>query len=250
MMSDSETSSWPANARERIVVALDVESEVEAYAIAAELRGAVGAFKIGLQLFTAAGPQMVRRFVEDGFKIFLDLKFLDIPNTAANASVEAARLGVWMFNLHASGGREMMRRASEAVSESCDRENRDRPIMIGVTVLTSSDSNSMSELGIGESVSKHVQRLARLAFDSGLDGVVASAQEIGPVRAAVNNDHFLTVTPGIRSGSATVDDQKRVTTLTAALTAGSDYVVIGRPITSSKDRIEAVDRMLEEKISE
>jgi orotidine-5'-phosphate decarboxylase len=246
MISETETSSWPADARERIIVALDVESEIEAHAIAAELRGAVGAFKIGLQLFTAAGPQMVRRFVEDGFKIFLDLKFHDIPNTAAKASIEAAKLGVWMFNLHASGGGEMMRTASEAVSEWCGRENRRRPIMIGVTVLTSSDSDSMSELGIGESVSRQVQRLARLAFESGLDGVVASAQETGSIKDAVNSDHFLTVTPGIRSGSATVDDQKRVTTLSAALTAGSDYVVIGRPITSSKDRGAAVDRMLQE----
>ncbi len=246
MTSAAETSSWTVDARKRIIVALDVDSETEAFSVAKELRSSVGAFKIGLQLFTSAGPRVVRGLVEDGFKVFLDLKFHDIPTTVAKASVEAAKMGVWMFNLHAAGGSEMMRRAREEVSEMCDRENCVRPIVIGVTVLTSSDAPSMKEMGIDESVSDRVVRLARLAAASGLDGVVASAQEVKQIRSAVKANKFLTVTPGIRSGTATVDDQKRVTTLRAALSAGSDYVVIGRPITGSSDRARAVDQMLEE----
>ncbi len=246
MISGSETSTSPDDARKRIIIALDVATEDEAYKIAANLRDSVGAFKVGLQLFTAAGPRVVKKLVDDGFKIFLDLKFHDIPNTAAKASVEAAKMGVWMFNLHASGGGEMMRAAREEVREWCSRSNVTRPIMIGVTVLTSADSGSMSELGTSESVSERVSRLARLASQSGIDGVVASAQEVGAIRRSVADEEFLIVTPGIRSVTATVDDQKRVTTLRGALTAGSDYVVIGRPITGSSDPAAAVDRMLEE----
>lgn len=246
MHSATESFSPFADARRRIIVALDVEREVDAIAIADELRDSVGAFKIGLQLFTAGGPQMVSRFVDRGFRIFLDLKFHDIPNTVAKASVEAARLGVWMFNMHASGGSQMMRTAVEEVGEYCDLENRERPIMIGVTVLTSSDTVSLEEQGFGESVSSRVTRLARLASDAGLNGVVASAQEVPSIREAVEAKTFLTVTPGIRSRGATVDDQKRVTTLREALSAGTDYVVIGRPITGSSDRKGAVDKMLEE----
>ena len=246
MTFSSITAPSFEDARRRIIVALDVESEQEARHIARELQGSVGAFKIGLQLFTACGPDMVRRLVDDGIKVFLDLKFHDIPNTVARASVEAAKLGVWMFNVHASGGSEMMRSAADRVAEYCDRQGQERPIMIGVTVLTSSDAAAQNELGTTGSVSSHVIRLAKLAGRAGLDGVVASAQEVELIKDAVGKDGFLTVTPGIRSSSATVDDQKRVTTLWAALSAGSDYVVIGRPIVGAKDRLAALDRLLED----
>ena len=244
--TDPATTSH-ADARRRIIVALDVDREQDAVVIARELRDAVGALKVGLQLFTAGGPDLVRRLVDDGIKVFLDLKFHDIPNTVAKASVEAAKLGVWMFNMHASGGTEMMRYAVDHVREHCDRQNQTRPIMIGVTVLTSSDEASQHELGITESVPDRVTRLARLVADSGLDGVVASAREVHLIKEAIRKECFIAVTPGIRSASsATVDDQMRVTTLRAALSAGSDYVVIGRPIIGSTDRRAAVERLLEE----
>jgi orotidine-5'-phosphate decarboxylase len=235
-----------ADARRRIIVALDVDNEDDAYSIADELGESVGAFKIGLQLFTARGPKMVSRFVDRGFKIFLDLKFHDIPNTVAKASIEAARAGVWMFNVHASGGLQMMRTAVEEVTAFCERENRERPLMIGVTVLTSSNASSLAEQAIAGSVDSRVQILARLASEAGMDGVVASAREVRSIRDNIFANKFLTVTPGIRVESATVDDQMRVTTLRAALAAGTDYVVIGRPITGAANRKRAVDQMLEE----
>ena len=243
----SSTAPSYEDARRRIIVALDVDSEQDALHIARELRDSIGAVKIGLQLFTAGGPQLVRRMVDDGIKVFLDLKFHDIPNTVSAASVEAAKLGVWMFNVHASGGSEMMRLTMDRITELCERQDLERPIVIGVTVLTSSDAASQAELGISESVPAGVARLSRLAANAGLDGVVASAKEVGSIRDAVTDKKFLIVTPGIRSiSSATVDDQKRVTTLRAALSAGSDYVVIGRPITGSSDRLGAIERLLEE----
>lgn len=247
MNSAIKLSSTHVDARRRIIVALDVDNEQDALAITRQLRDSVGAFKVGLQLFTAGGPQLVRRLVDDGNKVFLDLKFHDIPNTVSAASIEAAKLGVWMFNMHASGGSAMMRAALEHVEDHCERHNQVRPIMIGVTLLTSSNAESESEQGITEAVSARVARLAQLTAESGLDGVVASAREVGLIRNAVPKEDFLTVTPGIRAvSSATVDDQKRVTTLRAALSAGSDYVVIGRPIIGSPDRAAAVDRLLEE----
>jgi len=246
MTSAAEISSPFADARHRLIVALDVDSEEKALSLADTLRDSVGAFKIGLQLFTVGGPQLVERFVTDGFKVFLDLKFHDIPNTVAKASLAAARTGVWMFNLHASGGMRMMRTAVEEVTGYCERENMQRPVMIAVTVLTSSGSDTLAEQGIKQDAQAQVVQLARLAREAGMDGVVASAQEVTSVRSTVVNRNFLIVTPGIRSASATVDDQRRVTTLRTALSAGSDYVVIGRPITASSDPRQAVDQMLAE----
>jgi orotidine-5'-phosphate decarboxylase len=235
-----------AKVSDRVIVALDVESADEARFVIDDLRGEVGAFKIGLQLFTAAGPGFVREVAETGTRVFLDLKFHDIPNTVAKASVEAARLGVWMFNVHTLGGSEMMRRAVAAVDEVCGRENIARPLIIGVTVLTSSDASNLAETGIKDSVGKQVGLLARLAADSGLDGVVASPLEVGIVRNAVETPDFVTVTPGIRPASATADDQKRVTTIREALANGSDYVVIGRPIIAANDRMAALSQILAE----
>jgi len=234
------------NVRDRIIVALDVDSAVEAKAIVSELNGRVGAFKVGLQLFTAAGPEFVRELTASGARVFLDLKFHDIPNTVAKASVEAARLGVWMFNLHASGGSEMMRTAVKEVEAVCAEEGIEGPLMIGVTVLTSSSEETLGEIGVDGEVESQVVRLATLAAKSGMDGVVASPLEVAAIRNAVAGTKFLTVTPGIRPFSATADDQKRVTTVGRALAGGSDYVVIGRPITQAADRIEAVEAIVNE----
>lgn len=248
MIKPVEAVSPVPNIRDRIIVALDVETAAEAREISNELSGHVGAFKIGIQLFTAAGPSIVREFTGGGKKVFLDLKFHDIPNTVAKASVEAAKLGVWMFNIHASGGGEMMRRAVSELDAACDLGGIKRPMIIGVTVLTSSDTGTLSEVGVHGDIESQVVRLARLAATSGLDGVVASPHEVEAVRKAVPRKDFVTVTPGIRSIFATDDDQKRVTTLREACALGSDYVVIGRPITQAKDRLEAVDRLIREEI--
>lgn len=244
-MTQSATAAYSVTKpNERIIVALDVETADEARDIAAELRGHVGAVKIGLQLFTAAGPSLVREFVEAGTNVFLDLKFHDIPNTVATASIEAARLGVWMFNIHASGGSEMMRRTVRAVAESCEIEKIDKPLIIGVTVLTSSNKETMSEIGVGGELEAQVVKLVSLASECGLDGVVASPREVASVRNAVANKDFLTITPGIRSALATEDDQKRVTTFRQAMANGSDYVVIGRPIVQAPDRIAAIEQII------
>ncbi len=233
--------------KEKIIVALDVETAVEARQIIKELRVEVGAFKIGLQLFTAAGASFVREAVENNVRIFLDVKFHDIPNTVAKASIEAARLGVWMFNVHALGGAEMMRRTVESVREVCDKEKLNQPKIIGVTVLTSSVQETLRETGIETKLNAQVLKLAQLSAQCGLDGVVASPLEIGAIRQSTKND-FLIVTPGIRSSKLenqfeTSDDQKRVMTASEALAAGADYLVVGRPIVQAADRISAVREM-------
>ncbi len=230
--------------RSKIIVALDVQTAADARSIVAELKGCVGAFKVGLQLFTSAGPDFVRELTTAGVKVFLDLKFHDIPNTVAKASVEVVKLGVWMFNIHAAGGSEMMRRAASEVDEVCAADGMTRPLIIGVTVLTSSDDETLAETGVGGGAEGHVVRLASLAAENGLDGVVASPLEVTPVKNAVDRKDFLVVTPGIRTIFATGDDQRRVTTLRDACALGSDYVVIGRPITQAKDRLEAVESLI------
>ncbi len=232
--------------KDKIIVALDVETAAEAREIIRELRGEVGAFKIGLQLFTSAGASFVRETVGAGDKLFLDLKFHDIPNTVAKASIEAARLGVWMFNIHAVGGAAMMRRTIEAVREVCEKESLATPKIIGVTVLTSANQTILREVGIEKELPEQVVRLAKLAADCGLDGVVASPREVEMIRATVENKDFIVVTPGIRAGFATNDDQRRVMTAKQAIAAGADYLVVGRPITQSENRIEAVRKIIAE----
>ncbi len=237
--------------KNRIIAVLDVDSADVAREIVAELRGEVGAFKIGLQLFTAAGPSFVRELTESGVRVFLDLKYHDIPNTVAGASVEAVRLGVWMFNMHALGGPEMMSAAVKAVDEVCGREGLARPLIIGVTVLTSSDQDTLRDVGIAGEVADEVLKLAQLTAKCGLDGIVASPQEVELIRGAIGSE-FVVVTPGIRPEStaaqnfATSDDQKRVTSPSSAVAAGSDYLVIGRPILSAPDRRRAVRKIVEE----
>ena len=246
-MTKPLASQYPAPAaKEKIIVALDVETADDAREIIAELRDTVGAFKIGSQLFTAAGPSFVRELTEAGIKIFLDLKFHDIPNTVANAAVEAARLGVWMLNVHTLGGSEMMKRTAEEVRGVCEKENLAKPLVIGVTILTSSNDATLAEVGINAKVEVEVERLATLAADCGLDGVVASPHEAEALRKAVTDPDFLIVTPGIRPRSATKDDQKRVKTVAEAIESGSDYLVIGRPIIEAADRARAVQEIIRE----
>jgi orotidine-5'-phosphate decarboxylase len=223
---------------DRILVALDVATADEAMALADTLRGAVGGFKIGSQLFTGAGPQVVRTLVERGDRVFLDLKFHDIPNTVAGAVAAAADLGVWMLNVHASGGAAMLEAAHHAAAVRA----RPRPLVMAVTVLTSLDAPTLASVGIGASPLEQVLRLARLTHASGLDGVVASPLETAAIRSACGPE-FVIVTPGIRGGTASPpapdatvkDDQIRTMTAADAIRAGSSYLVIGRPITSASD---------------
>lgn len=228
--------------KKSVIVALDVESATEAREIVRELGEQAAAFKIGLQLFTAAGPDFVREVAAE-HKVFLDLKFHDIPNTVAKAAVEATRLGVWMFNVHASGGSEMLRRTVAQVDALCKAEDLKRPLVIAVTVLTSSDTNTLSEIGIEHEAVDQVLNLARLAAECGLDGVVASPLEVTGLRQIISDPNFLIVTPGVRPESATNDDQKRVTTPRQATSEGADYVVVGRPILQSPDRSSALRRI-------
>jgi orotidine-5'-phosphate decarboxylase len=225
----------------RILAALDFPDAASATGMADRLRGHVGGFKIGKQLFTAEGPALVRRLTERGDRVFLDLKFHDIPNTVAGAITSAVGLGVWMVNVHASGGRAMMTAAREAADGAAQRSGT-RALVIGVTVLTSLDAASLRETGVDDEPAAHVTRLARLAREARLDGVVCSPQEIASVRAACGPE-FLIVTPGIRGASAAsgADDQLRTATPAGAIQAGADYLVIGRPITAASDPAEAAD---------
>lgn len=232
--------------KDKIIVALDVETATEARKIIDEIGAEVGAFKIGLQLFTSAGASFVREAVDRKIKLFLDVKFHDIPNTVAKASVEVARLGVWMFNLHALGGSEMMRRTVENVREVCEKENLEQPKIIGVTILTSANQETLKEIGIERELGSEVLNLARLTAKCGLDGVVASPLETGAIRQSIESKDFLIVTPGIRLSFATNDDQKRVMTPKEAVQAGADYLVIGRPITGADDKLSAVRKILAE----
>ena len=232
--------------KDRIVVALDVETPSQALALVEKLRGLVGMFKIGKQLFTAAGPDIVRQVVGMGEKVFLDLKFHDIPNTVAGAGVEAARLGVSIFNVHALGGSAMMRATVEAVNNLSERENLPKPLILAVTVLTSHDQDSLREIGIEAEIKDQVRRLAQLASASKIDGVVASPHEIVSLRTAISNPEFVILTPGVRPVGAALNDQKRVMTPGEAVAAGSDYLVIGRPITGADDPAEAVQKIIKE----
>lgn len=234
------------NAKDKLIVALDVDRPTRALELFDSLRDYVGVFKIGTQLFTAAGPDIVRQIVSRGGRVFLDLKYHDIPNTVAAAGVEATRLGVSIFNIHASGGSEMMKRTADAVAETAAREGLTKPTVIGVTVLTSTDQETLRQIGIDNEPQSVVKRLALLAQISGLDGVVASAHEIKIIREAVPRSGFVIVTPGMRSAANSSDDQRRVMTVGEAISAGADYVVVGRPILNAESPAKAARAFLHE----
>lgn len=226
-----------------VLVALDVPDAARALALADALRGAVGGVKIGKELFTAEGPSIVRALVERGDRVFLDLKFHDIPNTVAGAVRTAVATGAWMVNVHASGGAAMMRAAADAAGDAAARLGRARPLVIGVTVLTSLDEAALASVGITTGVMPQVLRLAALAQASGLDGVVASPLETAAIRRACGPD-FAIVTPGVREAAqAGTDDQARTMAPADAVAAGASYLVIGRPITAAPDPRAAADRI-------
>jgi orotidine-5'-phosphate decarboxylase len=230
-------------ARKKIIFALDVHGLDDIDRWADTLAGKVGMFKVGKELFTSCGPAAVRAVQRHGGQVFLDLKYHDIPNTVASAMLEAARLGVQLANLHALGGAEMMETAASAVHK--EFSGADRPHLLAVTILTSSTTQTLQQIGIEHSVQDMVLRLARLAQQSGMDGVVASPLEIGLIREACGPD-FLIVTPGVRPSFAAVDDQKRIMTPGEAVSSGADYLVIGRPIAKAADPGQAADRIAAE----
>lgn len=218
----------------RIVIALDFPSADQALAMAARIDPTRCRVKVGMELFTASGPMVLEKLHRLGFEIFLDLKFHDIPNTVAGACRAAAASGVWMLNVHACGGRRMMEAARDAAADCADG-----PLVIAVTVPTSMDRSDLAGIGVTAALPDQVRSLTRLAHDCGLDGIVCSATELGPLRESIDSG-FLRVTPGIRLGSD-AGDQRRVATPGDAIRAGAHYLVIGRPITRAPDPIAALD---------
>ncbi len=239
-MSDAMTP------KDRLVLALDVESGDEATGLVSELKDVVGVFKVGHQLFTSEGPDIVKKITGMSCRVFLDLKYHDIPNTVAKAAAEAVKLGVSILNVHALGGFEMMKAASDAARESAAGLGIEPPMLLAVTILTSMDDRSLRrELKISRTVRREVCHLARLAKRAGMDGVVASPQEIKMLRRAIRGD-FIILTPGVRPLWAEANDQKRVMTPAEAVAAGTDYIVIGRPVLKAENRRAAVEKILEE----
>jgi orotidine-5'-phosphate decarboxylase len=231
--------------RERLILALDVEDLDRVKATLKLLAGEVGMFKVGKQLFTHAGPQAVKLIQEMGGEVFLDLKFHDIPTTVAKAAIEATRLGVKMFNVHASGSLAMMRQTAKEVNRVCRQEALRKPIMLAVTVLTSLNENDLKKVGIAGEVADQVVRLALLSQKAGMDGVVAAPNEVSEIRAACGR-RFVIVTPGIRLQKSKRDDQKRVMTPADAVRAGVDYIVVGRPIMEAADPVNVAREIIAE----
>lgn len=223
-----------------IITALDYNTSAAALDFVDKIDPALTRLKVGKELFTCSGPALVEQLQKKGFDVFLDLKFHDIPNTVAGALSAAASLGVWMVNVHASGGPRMLDAARKAIPDS----NRDGTLLIAVTVLTSMDDAELQSIGVQHSAKDQVQRLTQLSVDHGLDGVVCSAQEVEQIRSFVPNS-FLTVTPGVRpaDGGVSNDDQRRVMTPLDAIRAGSNYLVIGRPITQASSPLEALQNI-------
>lgn len=235
----------PTSARDRLIFPLDVPDKKTALGLVEQLHRDVGVFKVGKQLFVQAGPEIVRAIQDRQCEVFLDLKFHDIPKTTALASVEAARLGVKMFTLHASGGGEMLRAASDAVDACCAKENLPRPLLLAVTALTSLSREDLESIGITCSIEDHVARLARLACANGVDGLVASPLEIERLRQECGPQPWL-VTPGVRPLASDWGDQKRVRTPKQAIVSGADLLVVGRPIRDAADPGEAARQIARE----
>jgi len=230
----------------KLIFALDAKSYEEALALVELLSGSVGMFKVGKELFTAAGPRIVERIKEKEQRVFLDLKFHDIPNTVARAAEAALRMGVDMFNVHAAGGSKMIRETMQAVENYTVKTNSPRPIVLAVTVLTSLNDDDLREIGYTKTTQELVNRLAGMAKSAGASGVVASAQDIAAVRAVAGND-FVIVTPGIRGlNNAARDDQKRTMSAFSAIQAGADYIVVGRPIREAGDPLAACRQIADE----
>ena len=224
----------------RIILSLDFSDEDAAFNLVKQFTPEQCRLKVGKELFTCSGPAFIEKLVNRDFDVFLDLKFHDIPNTVAQACKAAADLGIWMLNVHAAGGREMLISARHII----DTLNQ-RPLLIGVTVLTSLSADDLIETGINSPIEEQVFRLARLSKNTGLDGIVCSAQEVSRLREDLGNE-FCLVTPGIRPAGKSVDDQKRTMTPAEAIRAGSDYLVIGRPITQAEDPLQALMDIEEE----
>jgi len=231
--------------KDKLIVALDVDTPAKALDLVQRLHHVAGMFKVGSQLFTAAGPQIVRDIIALDSKVFLDLKFHDIPHQIAGAARSAAELGVSLFTIHASGGSEMMRRAAESVAE-VSQQTGVRSRVLAITVLTSMDATTLSDIGVSSTPSESVMRLVKLAEAAGVDGVVASPQEIETIRSTVSNPNFLVVTPGIRPAATANEDQKRVATPASAIAAGASYLVVGRPITGAPDPLVAAEQIIAE----
>jgi len=235
-------------AKDQLIVALDVDTGAQALALVNQLHHVAGMFKVGSQLFTAAGPQIVRDIIALDAKVFLDLKFHDIPHQVAGAARSAAELGVSLFTVHASGGSEMMQRAVESVAEVAAKTGVSSAVL-AISVLTSMDDESLAQIGVGSSATESVLRLVKLAEAAGVDGGVASPQEIEMIRNTVTKPEFLVVTPGVRpesNESSSRDDQKRVATPAAAIAAGASYLVVGRPITGASDPVAAAQQIVSE----
>ena len=245
MASNLQLVRSPASVKERLIVALDVDDLERVKALVKLLAGELGMFKVGKQLFTHAGPAVVKLIEEMGGEVFLDLKFHDIPTTVAKAAIEATRLGVKMFNVHASGSLKMMRQTAKEVRRVCRQESLRRPIMLAVTVLTSLEKRDLERVGVDREVLDQVVRLASLSQEAGMDGVVASPQEVAAIRAACGR-RFVIVTPGIRSHDRKQDDQRRVMTAAEAIRAGVDYIVVGRPIIEAQDALSAAREIVAE----
>jgi len=231
-----------------VIVALDVDTPAKALALADQLRGAVGAVKVGSQLFTAGGPDIVRRLTEGGHRVFLDLKYHDIPNTVAGAATEAARLGVWMFDVHASGGHDMMKAAKDAAIGAAAKAGVPAPLVIAITVLTSFTPDTLISIGVSRQVLEQVDALSWLAQTAGLDGAVASPQEVRHLRKE-RAEGFVLVTPGIRAaepgdGGRPRDDQARTMSAPEAIAAGASFIVVGRPIIAAPDPRAAAESLL------
>ena len=232
---------------ERLLVALDVDAAGTALALARELRDVVGGFKVGSRLFTLEGPSLVRRLVDNGARVFLDLKFHDIPNTVAQAVEAAVETGAWMINVHAAGGSAMMQAAARAAADAASRHGRSTPLMIAVTVLTSMDEAALRETGVERPLLQQVLMLAKMAQGAGLQGVVASPHETAAIRTACGPD-FTIVTPGIRwaSAGAARDDQSRTMGPADTVRAGANYIVVGRPIIGAPEPRAAAEAIVEE----
>lgn len=232
-----------SHSENKVIVALDFPTEAVARDFVKKIDPSLCRVKVGKELFTVAGPGFVRSLVSDGFDVFLDLKYHDIPNTVGSACLAAADLGVWMLNVHASGGRRMMEEAGNRLAKLDSR-----PLLIAVTVLTSMDQDDLKEIGIERLPDEHVERLAKLSVDSGLDGVVCSAHEASELRRQLGSNFHL-VCPGVRPCNASNDDQRRIMTPSQAVSAGASHLVIGRPITQASDPV-AVLQQIKSEISD